>query len=134
MRNTVSKFAICAGVLMAVLAPVHAQVAGSAVLGVSVSEMDVVIKGWSAKKQLIGQTVYNAKKEKIGKIDDLIVSPEKAVSFVIIGAGGFVGIDRHDVAIPVNQIKEDAGKITLPDATKDTIKALPAFTYPAKRG
>lgn len=119
---------------MAVLAPVHAQVAGSAVLGVSVSEMDVVIKGWSAKKQLIGQTVYNAKKEKIGKIDDLIVSPEKAVSFVIIGAGGFVGIDRHDVAIPVNQIKEDAGKITLPDATKDTIKALPAFTYPAKRG
>jgi hypothetical protein len=54
------------------------------------------------------------------------------VSFVIIGAGGFVGVGRHDVAIPVNQLKQENGKIVLPGATKEAIKALPKFEYAKK--
>ncbi len=110
-------------------APAQPAVAGGTVLGVSVTELVAVVNGWSIKKQILGKDVYNDKGEKIGKVDDLIVSPDKAITYAIIGAGGFLGIDRHDVAIPVNQFKLADGKITLPGATKDAIKAMPPFQY-----
>ena len=110
-------------------APAQPAVAGGTVLGVSVTELVAVVNGWSIKKQILGKDVYNDKNEKIGKVDDLIVSPDKAITYAIIGAGGFLGIDRHDVAIPVNQFKLADGKITLPGATKDAIKAMPLFQY-----
>jgi len=51
------------------------------------------------------------------------------VSYVIVGAGGFVGIGRHDVAVPVSQIQDKAGKLVMSGATKDTIKGMPEFAY-----
>ena len=119
--------------LFVILTPnvyVSAQVAGSTSLGVTAEELRAVAVGWSAKKQVLGKTVYNENKEKVGAIDDLIIAPDRAVSFAIIGAGGFVGLGRHDVAIPVNQLKQaDDGKILLPGATKQAIKAMPRFEY-----
>ena len=109
-----------------------AQVAGSTTLGVAVEEMKAVALGWSVRKQILGQSVYNEQKQRVGKIDDLIIAPDTAVSFVIVGAGGFVGLGRHDVAIPVTQVKQQDGKFVLPGATKDAIKALPKFEYARK--
>ena len=37
-----------------------AQVAGSSTVGVTVEELKEVALGWSAKKQILGQGVYNA--------------------------------------------------------------------------
>ena len=48
-----------------------------------------VTKGWSATKQIIGKDVYNDKNEKVGVVEDLIIASDKAVSYAIIGAGGF---------------------------------------------
>ena len=107
----------------------HAQVAGSSTVGVTQEEMKVVMRGWSAKKQIMGKAVYNEEKQKIGTIDDLIITPDKSVSYAIIGVGGFLGMGRHDVAIPVNHFKVDKDRITLPGATKDTLKGMPNFVY-----
>ena len=74
--------------------------------------------GWSAKKHILGEAVYNSTGEKIGAVEDLIITPEKAVSYAIVGTGGFLGIDRHDVAIPVGQLKLQGDKLVLPGATK----------------
>jgi sporulation protein YlmC with PRC-barrel domain len=109
-----------------------AQVAGSTRLGVAVEEMKAVALGWSVKKQIMGQSVYNEQNQRVGKIDDLIIAPDTAVSFVIVGAGGFVGLGRHDVAVPVTQLKQQDGKFVLPGATKEAIKALPRFEYARK--
>ena len=106
-----------------------AQVAGSTRLGVSTEEVKIVASGWSSKKQILGKTVFNENNEKVGKIDDLIVAPTGELSFVIIGAGGFAGVGRHDVAIPVQQIQLQDGKFVLPGATKAAVKALPKFEY-----
>ena len=51
------------------------------------------------------------------------------MSYVIVGAGGFAGIGKHDVAIPVAQIKERDGKLVMLGATPASIKAMPAFHY-----
>ena len=106
-----------------------AQVAGSTRLGVSTEEVKIVASGWSSKKQILGKTVFNENNEKVGKIDDLIVAPTGELSFAIIGAGGFAGVGRHDVAIPVQQIQLQDGKFVLPGATKAAVKALPKFEY-----
>jgi hypothetical protein len=111
---------------------VAAQIAGSTRLGVAVEEMKAVALGWSVKKQVLGQYVYNEQNQRVGTIDDLIIAPDTAVSFVIVGAGGFVGLGRHDVAIPVTHLKQQDGKFLLPGATKDAIKALPKFEYARK--
>ena len=107
----------------------QAQVAGSTVLGVAAAELREVATGWSAKRQVLGRPVFNHKNEKVGTVDDIIISPDKAVSYAIVGAGGFLGVAKHDVAIPVNQFTQTDGKLVLPAATKDAIKAMPPFEY-----
>jgi sporulation protein YlmC with PRC-barrel domain len=107
------------------------QVVGSTKLGVV--ELRDVTSGWSTKRQVLGKKVFNDDSETVGKIDDIIVSPDKAVSYAIIGAGGFLGVGRHDVAIPVSELKEDGGKFILAGATKDVIKAMPEFEYASKQ-
>ena len=134
-RNIRVALAAVAGAAVAgflVSAQVSAQVAGSTLLGVAYAEMRDVTMGWSAKRQLLGQPIYNEKNEKVGSVDDLIVSPEQAVSYAIIGAGGFLGVAKHDVAIPVNQFTQQDGKFVLAGATKDAIKAMPAFEYTSR--
>lgn len=115
---------------LCVVGPAAAQVAGgSTTVGVTVVESTQLAMGWSVKKSLMGKTVYNDADQKIGKVDDLIISPDKSVSYLIIGAGGFIGLGRHDVAVPVAKIEERGGRLVMPGATKDTIKAMPAFQY-----
>jgi hypothetical protein len=65
----------------------------------------------------------------VGKVDDIIVAPNKAISYAIVGAGGFLNVGTHDVAIPVNQFKVADGKLVLAGASKDALKAMPAFEY-----
>jgi sporulation protein YlmC with PRC-barrel domain len=127
------KIAIVTLVSLAVFAAAsrdaNTQVAGTVTLGVAVADMKAVATGWSAKKQFLGKAVVNEKGEKVGKIEDVIITPEKAISYVIIGAGGFLGIAKHDVAIPVTQLTHEGDKIVLPGATKEAVKALPKFEY-----
>ncbi|MCX5863427.1 MAG: PRC-barrel domain-containing protein [Deltaproteobacteria bacterium] len=108
-----------------------APVAGAEVvgIGVTVTQLTEIVKGWSVKKKILGQDVYNDKDEKVGSVDDIIIGPDKAVTFAIIGAGGFLGIDKHDVAIPVKQFQEKEGKFILPGATKEAVKKMPPFMY-----
>jgi len=107
----------------------QAQVAGSTVLGVAAVELRQVTMGWSAKHQVLGKAVFNDKNERIGTVDDIVIAPDKAVSYAIIGAGGFLGVAKHDVAIPVNQFKLVDGKFVLAGATKEALKAMPPFEY-----
>lgn len=105
-----------------------AQTAGSMV-SVSTTELREVAMGWSAKKQILGENVYNNIGEKVGEINDLIVTPNKALSYAIVGVGGFLGVGEHEIAVPVGQLKQQEGKIVLPGATKEALKAAPKFEY-----
>ena len=99
--------------------------------GVSVSTMELreVATGWSAKKQILGENVYNDTGDKVGEINDLIVTPHKALSYAIVGVGGFLGVGEHEIAVPVGKLKQEKGKIVLPGATKEVLKAAPKFEY-----
>ena len=103
--------------------------AGSTFLGSSYTELRDVALGWSAKRQILGHPVYNDLNERIGSIDDVIVTTEKSVSYAIINAGGFLAVTKHDVAVPVSQLKLVGDKLVLAGATRDELKASPPFEY-----
>jgi sporulation protein YlmC with PRC-barrel domain len=122
-----------AGLVALLLTPaaanVRAQTAGTTTLGVTVSELKDVIDGWSVKRQLLGQDVYNDKDEKIGKIEDIILNKDRTASYGIVSTGGFLGIGAHDVAIPAKQLQLKSDRLLLPGATKETLRAMPPFEY-----
>lgn len=129
-RKVLTAIAAASVLLTQATTSISQQVVGSTQLGVAVAELRDVTTGWSAKRQVLGKTVFNDGGDRIGKVDDIIVAPDKAVSYAIIGAGGFLGVGRHDVAIPVSQIKQQSdGKFILAGATKDALKAMPPFEY-----
>ena len=107
----------------------HAQVAGSQPLSVTVEQSNALLQGWSVKKSVLGKTVYNDQNVKIGTIRDLVVDPSGSLSAAIISAGGFLGVAVHDVAVPIGLLNIRDGNFYLAGATKDAIKATPAFEY-----
>ena len=128
MRNPVT--AVLMGVLLVVVVGnVSAQIAGSTTPGMSVEELKTIARGWSATKQILGKSVYNDKNEKVGDVDDLIIAPDSASSYAIIGVGGFLGLGERQVAVPANHLKHTEGRIVLPDATKEALQAMPSFQY-----
>ena len=91
IRHPMALLALCAALGLAF--PALAQVAGSSTsMGVTVTESTQLAMGWSVKHTLLGKTVYNDQNQKIGKVADLIISPDKKLSYVIVGAGGFGGL------------------------------------------
>lgn len=129
MKRTIFVAMTSASVLLGATCASLGQVAGTTQLGVAAAELREITTGWSAKRQIMGQAVYNDKDERVGQVEDIIVAPDKAVSYAIVGAGGFLGLGKHDVAIPVSQFKVKDGKLVLAGATKDALKAMPEFEY-----
>ena len=114
--------------VLTLVAP-SAYAADSKTLTVSQQEISTAQKSWSAKKDIMGKTVYNDNNEKIGDVNDVIFSRTNSASFVVVGAGGFLGMGEHDVAVPLSRIKHDNDKLILPGATKEALKKMPEFRY-----
>ena len=103
--------------------------------GVALIKVDfsVVSKGYRMSK-LIGTTVINDKNEKIGTVDDIVADKDKKLlNFAVLQVGGFLGLGGRLVVVPYDslQIDETGQKITLPGASKDELKKLSQFNYPA---
>ncbi len=84
---------------------------------------------------LIGADLYNAQAEKIGEIDDAILSLDGTISGVVIGVGGFLGLGEKKVAVEMQQISVQKDKDGDPqlfiDTTKEALKAAPEFVTAA---
>src|SRR6185312_9818595 len=50
------------------------------------------------------QNVYDPKNEKIGSVDDIVVSDSGQIEALIVGVGGFVGVGEKDVAVSFNSV------------------------------
>lgn len=104
---------------------VFAQGAPQTVVNMNVSN---VSSGWRATK-IIGAAIYNEADEKVGTIDDLIVSRTDRIPYAIISVGGFLGIGKKLVAVPMGNLQFSMDHTLMAGADKATLKDLPAFTY-----
>ena len=132
MKKTFTIAALALAESFGAIASAQTPIAGqSTTVGVTVTSSTQVASGWSVKRTLLGKSIYNDAGQRVGKVEDLIIAPDRNVSYVILGAGGFVGIGQHAVAIPVTQIQNKSGKLVMVGATKEMIAALPKFDYMA---
>jgi hypothetical protein len=104
--------------------------AQGAAQSVTERHVDVVQMGAGFRaSKLSGATVYNRDKDRIGTIDDLILSPSERNAFAILSVGGFLGMGKHYVAVPFSSLQVSNKEVVLPDATKTSLEALPEFKY-----
>jgi hypothetical protein len=59
---------------------------------------------WRASK-LIGVDVYNQQNEKIGDINEILMTSDGKIAGVVLGVGGFLGMGEHDVLVKLDQLK-----------------------------
>jgi sporulation protein YlmC with PRC-barrel domain len=77
---------------------------------------------------LVGKNVYTANDEKIGDIDDVVVSKTGSKEpMAVIGVGGFLGIGEKKAAVPLDQLQVQADKIVGAGLTKDSLKQHAEF-------
>lgn len=83
--------------------------------------------------RLVGKAVRNPEGDKIGDIEAVYVTPNGQIDTVIVGVGGFLGMGERDVAVKWSDLKvtDNGDKITAA-MTKDSLKALPEYTYKDK--
>jgi sporulation protein YlmC with PRC-barrel domain len=119
--------AISAGALIAGTAAfAQPMSSGRTELMTSVPAHSVTVTDWYK------QNVYDRSDNKIGEIMDMLVEPNGQTAALIIGVGGFLGAGEKDVAVPFSAIKhamKDNKVYLTMDATKDALKAAPAFKY-----
>jgi len=79
--------------------------------------------------KLIGATVYSDQNERIGSVDDLVMTENDRVTVAVIAVGGFLGLGSKLVAVPFARLKRDGDRVALAGATTDTLNAMPDFIY-----
>ncbi|WP_027794826.1 PRC-barrel domain-containing protein [Paraburkholderia acidipaludis] len=83
--------------------------------------------GYRASK-LDGADVYDTSGTKIGTVDDIVLVPPDQGAFAILSVGGFLGMGKHLVAVPFNELQISSRQIVL-QADKSTLKSMPEFHY-----
>jgi hypothetical protein len=110
----------------ALLISTAALAAGNAQLMTTIPGSSLTVTDWYK------QSVYNPSNTKIGEVMDVLVGPSGQVSTVIVGVGGFLGVNEKDVAVNFNSIrkamKDNKVYLTM-DTTKDALKSAPGFKY-----
>ena len=85
---------------------------------------------WLASN-LIGQSVYNAKDEKVGGINDLVTDRNGKIVAVLIGSGGFLGLGEKHVAVRFEDLKlardENNSIKVVADLSKETLASAPDY-------
>lgn len=97
----------------------------------------------SLASNLIGSAVYGSASqdaEKIGDINDIVITAEGQVASVIVGVGGFLGIGEKDVAVEygtIEWVERDGERWLVANMTREQLEAAPAFDrntlYPDNR-
>lgn len=78
------------------------------------------------------QDIYDPSDNKIGKVDDVLVSENGQIDALMVGVGGFLGAGEKDVAVPFSAVrpttKNNKTYLTM-EASKDALKSAPGFKY-----
>ncbi|MBB6222315.1 PRC-barrel domain-containing protein [Rhizobium leguminosarum] len=125
-RRTLSGVMLSIAVLFGSAAPQTLAEAAVALVKVDVKEVGQGLQ----TSELVGTAIQNDKDEKIGTLDDLVITKDRSL-FAVLQVGGFLGLGGYLVAIPYESlnITDNGHKITLPGASKDALQNLPEFEF-----
>jgi hypothetical protein len=130
MKKTMMVVSAALASIVLLSAPAGAQ-GTSQTIDIAKVDVQKLSAGYRASK-VIRSNVLNDANETIGKIEDVLVSPDGTAPCTVLSIGGFLGMDTHLVVVPYDSLKLVDNKIVLPGGTKQTLKMLPEFKYSAK--
>jgi sporulation protein YlmC with PRC-barrel domain len=82
---------------------------------------------------LIGKAVTGPNGEKLGSVQDLVVSPAGSIWAAVVSVGGFLGIGAKQVEIPYDQVQLGADRSIVVAMTRDELAAAPGFSRDVAR-
>ena len=99
----------------------------------TMAKVDVTALGTAYRaSKIIGASIVNSANDTVGKVDDLLVLPKDHALYAVVSVGGFLGMGSKLIAVPYQKLQMSDTKSVLPNATKDELKALPAFKYASR--
>ena len=130
-RTVIVLTAIAASVSVQVLAQQASPPAGlvATTNNPNLSVATVKLENGTRASKVIGLPVHIAGDEKVGTIDDLVMTEGNKVTVAVVSMGGVLGLGSKLVAMPFDQLKFEADKVMLPGVTKDALNAMPSFVY-----
>ncbi len=79
--------------------------------------------------KVIGASVYNDQDQKVGTVEDLLLSQSRDVTGVVLSVGGFLGIDARYVEVPFSRLQVTTDKVIMPGASSDALKQMPVYRF-----
>ncbi len=108
-------------------APVFAQATKQTIVLTQV-DPTTLATGWRGT-DIIGAKVYDDAGTEIGTLEDIIITDAGTVPYAVVSVGGFLGVAAHHVVVAASALELVTAKLTLHGATKESLKALPNFTF-----
>ena len=129
MKPSVSALALGAFLAGFAVLPAQAQQLPETIVQLNVV---AVAEGYRASK-IIGEDVENNAGEKIGKVNDLLITRNDRVAYAILSVGGFLGIGGKLVAVSYSQLRfeEHAETRTTTGGPAGTVAVPPVGTLAA---
>jgi len=123
---------VAGGLISAVLLSTSAGAQGTPqTVDLVTVDVQKLAAGYRSSK-VVGSAVMNEANETIGKVDDLLVSPDGKLPYAVLSIGGFLGVGTHYVVVPYDTLRFADNKILLPGGTKDGLKKMSEFKYATK--
>jgi PRC-barrel domain len=76
--------------------------------------------------QLEDMDIHGAGGERIGEVDEILMTQEGKITAVSVEVGGFLGIGDKEVVMELAQLRRE-GDALMADLTKEQVKALPSW-------
>jgi len=92
--------------------------------------------GEQSSSGLIGTKIQNSAGETVGDVNYLVLDSNGAVTTVVIGVGGFLGVGEKNVGVPYKAVTRQDDKngnpVFILNATKDELNGAPAYEWAEK--
>jgi sporulation protein YlmC with PRC-barrel domain len=77
--------------------------------------------------ELIGMRVRTPTGERVGAIEDLVVSSGNSVSAAVVSVGGFFGLGAKRVEVPFDRLQLDRDASIVVSMSREDLVAMPAY-------
>jgi sporulation protein YlmC with PRC-barrel domain len=122
-----SKLAYTTAIIAVLSVPAFADSMSNAQMQHQMSAESVTVTDWYK------QDVYDPNNNKIGEVMDVLLDKSGKVTSLIVGVGGFLGVDEKDVAVPFEAVhvtnKNNKKWYLVMNTTKADLKSAPGFKY-----
>ncbi len=103
MKTTIALLLAATALSAPAFAQTKAPTAATSTSTTTTTSMDASGE-WRASK-LVGVNVYNDQNESVGEIDEVLIDHSGKVAGLVIGVGGFLGVGKQEVLMPLDKVK-----------------------------